>query len=111
MKTGEIITLIILLVASVGGFVISAFQFREKGFLFNNAYLYASKQERETMNKKPHYRQSAIVFLLIGIVFLLNAIYMINHVRWLFYASMVLLVVLIVYAIISSIRIEVKGRK
>ncbi|EFF68226.1 hypothetical protein BUTYVIB_01494 [Eshraghiella crossota DSM 2876] len=30
--------------------------------MFNNAYIFASKQERETMNKKPHYKQSGICF-------------------------------------------------
>lgn len=44
------------------GFVLSYRQFNEKGFLFNNAYIFASKQERETMNKKPHYKQSGICF-------------------------------------------------
>ena len=32
--------------------VISVLQFKEKGFLFNNAYIWAAKQERETMNGK-----------------------------------------------------------
>ncbi len=34
-----------------GAFVISVRSFKQKGFLFNNAYLYASKQERDTMDK------------------------------------------------------------
>ena len=41
-------------VLAIGAFIISYFSFREKGFLFNNAYLYASKEERATMDKKPH---------------------------------------------------------
>ena len=61
------------LVLAIVAFIISFFSFREKGFLFNNAYLYASKEERATMDKKPHYRQSAVIFLMIGIIFLLNA--------------------------------------
>ena len=36
--------------------VISILQFKEKGFLFNNAYIWADKQEREKLNKKHHYR-------------------------------------------------------
>ena len=73
MQTSEFVTFIILLVISISSFIVSTFQFKEKGFLFNNAYLYASKQERKTMNKKPHYKQSAIVFFLIGLIFLINA--------------------------------------
>lgn len=74
MGIGEIILLIFVLIVSLSALIISYFQFKEKGFLFNNAYLYASEKERETMDKKPHYRQSAIVFLLIGISFSLLAI-------------------------------------
>ena len=28
--------------------------FTERGFLLNNAYIYATKEERETMDKKPY---------------------------------------------------------
>ncbi len=69
-----IITGIVCSILSIGAFIVSFRSFREKGFLFNNAYLYASKEERDMMDKKPYYRQSAIVFLMIGVIFLLNAI-------------------------------------
>lgn len=39
--------------------------FMERGFLLNNAYIYATKEERKTMNKKKYYRQSAVVFCLL----------------------------------------------
>ena len=44
--------------------------YMEKGFLMNNAYLYASKEQREKMNKKPYYRQSAIIFGILSVVFI-----------------------------------------
>ena len=47
----NLIGVIIGSVLSVVCAVISFFQFREKGFLFNNTYIYASKQEREIMDK------------------------------------------------------------
>ena len=87
-------------------FIFSYLQFNEKGFLFNNAYIYASKQERETMDKKPHYKQSGIVFALIGIIFLINAIDMILQTSWLFYLVIGIVIVAIAYAIISSVMIE-----
>ncbi len=99
---------IILAVIAIACFVISFFQFHEKGFLLNNAYLYASKQERETMNKKPHYRQSGIVFLIIGIIFAINAIEIIIKTGWLFYVMLAVAVVTIVYAVVSSVSIEKK---
>ncbi len=59
--------------------IISIFQFMEKGFCFNNAYLYASKEERKTMDKSPHYRQSAIVFMLLFFSFVASGIYAITR--------------------------------
>ena len=105
---GYIIGAIILVIIAVACFVISYLQFNEKGVLFNNAYIFASKQEREPMAKKPHYKQSGLVFLLIGIILLINAIDVILQTGWLFYCVIVVAVVAIVYAIISSITIEKK---
>lgn len=83
----------------------------EKGFLFNNAYIYASKQEREKMNKKPYYRQSAIVFMLLGLIFLLNAIAVLLELNWLFYIVAAVLIVTLVYAVVSSIINEKNNKK
>ena len=107
---GNIIGAIALGVIAVICFVFSYLQFNEKGFLFNNAYIYASKQERETMNKKPHYKQSGVVFLLIGIIFLINAIDMILQTGWLFYLVIGIAIIAIMYAIVSSVIIE-KNKK
>ena len=48
----DIITGIILFLLAGASFFISVRSFMEKGFLFNNAYIYASKEQREKMNKK-----------------------------------------------------------
>ena len=103
---GNIIGAIILGVIAIACFIFSYLQFQEKGFLFNNAYIYASKQERETMDKKPHYKQSAIVFVFIGIIFLLNAIDTIFQSGWLTFFVIGIAVIAIVYAIVSSVIIE-----
>ncbi len=60
--------------------LISVLQFQEKGFLLNNAYILASKKEREEMDankemKHPHYRQSGYTFLLFRISFVFLALY------------------------------------
>ena len=110
MITIKIIGSGILFFISVGLFIIAYNQFKEKGFLFNNAYIYASKEEREKMNKKPYYRQSAIAFVILGIIFLLNAINIIILSNWLFFAVIGLVIFLVTYAIISSIIIERKSR-
>jgi len=103
MRMIEIITIVILFLISFGSFVVAYFQFKGKGLLFNNAYLYASKEERATMNKKPFYRQSAIVFALIGLIFLLNAVEVIVNSGWLFIIMVGLMIFIVIYAIVSSV--------
>ena len=106
----DIIGAIGLGIVAIMCFVFSYLQFNEKGFLFNNAYIYASKEERKLMDKKPHYKQSGIVFLMIGIIFAINAIDMILKTGWLFYLVMFIAVIAIIYAIASSIIIEKNKR-
>lgn len=96
------IELTISMVLSIISFVISIFSFQEKGFLFNNAYLFASEKERKEMDKKPYYRQTAIVFSLLGIVFLIFAIESAAQVKWLSYLAIGVLISVMVYAIVSS---------
>ena len=96
----------IVFVISIAMFVISFRSSKEKGFLFNNAYIYASKEERETMYRKPHYRQSAIVFSVLGIVFLLIAAEIILETGWLFYVEMLCIAIVIIYAVVSSIKMS-----
>ena len=108
---GEIIGAVILGIIAITCFVFSYLQFKEKGYLFNNAYIYASKKEREALDKKPHYKQSGIVFLLIGLIFLVNAIDIVLQTSWLFYIVMAIVVFTIVYAIVSSVMIETRKNK
>jgi len=105
---GNVIGAIVWGIMSIACFVLSYLQFNEKGFLFNNAYIYASKQEREVMDKKPHYRQSGIVFIMIGIIFAINAVEILLKTGWLFYVVIVIAVIAIIYAIASSVIIEQK---
>lgn len=102
----EIIAAGILFGVAVFAFILSIRSFKEKGFLLNNAYLYASKQERESMDKRPYYRQSAVVFLLISIVFMLNGFETIFHTGWLSFIAITTIVITIIWAIVSSILIE-----
>lgn len=103
---GNIICAVILAIVAIICFILGCCQLKEKGFLFNNAYIYSTKEERENMDKKPHYRQSGIVFLLISVIFLLNAIECIIKTGWIFYIVILLVVVALIYAIASSIMIE-----
>ena len=103
---GEMVVAIMLGLIALICFVISFLQFRKKGFLFNNAYIYASKKERETMDKAPHYKQSGIVFALIGFIFAVNAVDLVLQTNWLIYLVIGTIVIAIVYAVVSSRAIE-----
>lgn len=104
----EIITCSFCLLIAVAAYIISYFQFKEKGILFNNAYLYASKEERSKMNKSPHYHQSGVIFSFIGTIFVVIAIQAATKLMILFYLSLVISFAAVIYAIVSSILIEKK---
>ena len=101
----------VLLVISLFIFILSIRSFLEKGFLFHNAYIYASKKERETMNKKPYYRQTSIIFFLIGIVFLSLGFAILLDAGWLTYIAEIVILIILIYAIASSIAIEKRKRQ
>ena len=106
MTTAEWITASLVFIIAAILAVVSIRSFQNKGFLFNNAYIYASKQEREAMDKKPHYKQSGIVFVFIGMIFLINAIDTILQTGWLNFFVIGIAVIAIVYAIVSSVIVE-----
>ncbi|MCI8361091.1 MAG: DUF3784 domain-containing protein [Clostridiales bacterium] len=110
METATIISAVLFSVMAAGAFVIACFQFRGKGFLFNNAYIYASQEERRRMDKKPYYRQSGVAFCLMGVLFCLVALECIANAAWLIYIILLVCLLAIVYAVVSSIKIE-KRRK
>ena len=83
-------------------FVIAILQFAEKGFLFHNAYLWASKEERERMDKSPYYKQAGVVFSLIGIIFLLNGVEALFQRSWFFPIVIAVEIGTVLYAVVSS---------
>ena len=69
----EIIFAIVCVVLAIISLIISVMSFKEKGFLFNNAYIWASETGKEKTMNRNHYRQTAIA-LMITAVFLCTAI-------------------------------------
>lgn len=109
MSPAQLIIGMIFLALGIGAWMISYLQFKEKGYLFNNAYLWASKEERRQMAedkecKKPHYRQSGFAFMLIGFIFFVYAAYIAAGWIWLYAAFWVLVLIAAVYAVVSSIQ-------
>lgn len=106
----NIIGAVILAAVAIACFVLGCLQLNEKGVLLNNSYLHASNSEREAMNKKPYYRQSGFLFLMLGVVFLLDGAEMVLKTGRLYYLAMAVTAVTVMYAVISSFAIE-KGKK
>lgn len=111
MATADRIGVIINAMLMAFCIFICARQFAEKGFLFNNAYLFATKDERARMRKKPYYRQSAIVFCFLSIVFFISGLSIVIQIRKLLLLEIPLIIGAIIYVIFSSIEIEKQTKR
>lgn len=79
-------------------------QFMEKGIPLNNEYIWSSKKQRENIDKKPLYRQSAITFILLAILFLIIGLECLLKTDWLWSLVCIITILIIMYAVISSIK-------
>jgi len=111
MTTAEWITALLVFIIAAILAVVSIRSFQNKGFLFNNAYIYASKEERGKMDKKPYYRQSAIVFCILCAVFLVIGLSLLLHKDKLFLLEIPLIVGVIIYAIVSTVQINKQTKR
>lgn len=108
MSTSELIIVIVVFLAAGALFCLGIRHFMERGFLLNNAYIYASQKERQTMDKKPYYKQSAIVFCLLGMIFVLIGFSVVLQNNSLLLPEAVLVIGTVIYAIVSSVQISKK---
>ncbi len=90
---------------------ISFCQFMEKGILLNNAFIFASKEERKNLDRKKYYRQSAIVFYMLSTVFLVTGLSIVFQNKKILLIKIPLLIATLIYAVISSIKIERDTKK
>lgn len=108
MDIQELIALIFVFGISAVCAVISVRSFMQKGFLFNNAWIWADSETRKRMDKRPHYKQSAIVFLLLTVVFAAAGINLITKNDFFFGVSAGVTIAAVIYAVVSSVRTEKK---
>ena len=66
--------MILLLVLSLASIILGVTQLCEKGKPLNNSYIFASEKERAAMDKKPLFRQTGIVLLIVGVGLLVTAV-------------------------------------
>ena len=107
---GVIITSAICSIVAIFCFSTAYRQHKEKGFVFNNAWLYASQRERENMDirlKKRAYLVSRNVFSLLGVLFSLLAATILFETSWLQYLGYSLMgalaILLCIYAIVQYV--------
>ena len=105
MSTGKSIVAIVIFGFSGFLMVLGIRHYMEKGFLMNNAYLYASKEQREKMNKKPYYRQSDIIFGILSVVFIVIGLSLVLQDDRILLFEILLISGAIVYAVVSSVQI------
>ena len=108
---GELVISIIVFAAAGMLLFFSIRSFAERGFLLNNAYLYASKEERKTMNKKPYYRQSAIVFCMLSVVFFVIGLSLVFQNDRMLLLEIPLIVGAVIYAVVSTVQINKQMKK
>lgn len=106
MHTGILITAIAVFLLAGALFFLGVRQLLERGVLLNNAWLYATKEEREKLNKKPYYRQSGIVFCLLGLLFTVIGLYALLQSSGLLWLEAALAVGTVAYAILSTVQIS-----
>ena len=70
----DLILFLITFALSIILLFIAVMQFCNRGFLFVNAYIFGTKEERDNMDKTPYYKQAGIVFTLLSVVFLIISI-------------------------------------
>ena len=103
MTVVEIVLAIIFVVIAGVLLFFSIRSFFERGVLLNNAYIYATKEERKTMNKKPYYRQTAVVFCILSVVFVIIGLSVLFRNGNIALLVIPLAVAAIIYAVVSTV--------
>ena len=111
MTTAELVIAIVMFVIAGILVLLSIRSFLQRGFILNNAYIYASKEERDSMNKKPFYRQTAIVLCLLSIVFIIIGLLVILQNNKIELLQIPVIVGAVIYTVVSTIRINRQTKK
>lgn len=101
-----IFNIIILVFLTIGSLVFSILGFIGKDIILDDAYIKASKEEREKMDKKAYRLQGAIIFLFLFAITLCNLLRAVLHLAWFTYVAFAIGAIGIIYAIISHYKIK-----
>ena len=100
--------LIGLIVMAVVSLIFSVLGFMGKDMILDDAYIKASKEEREKMDKKAYRLQGSIIFLFLFFISLCNILRAVLHITLFMYISFVVAAIGIAYAIISHYKLKKK---
>lgn len=95
---------------SIALYVYVSFAARRRGPILSNTYLFATKEERRKIDVKAEYRLVTVVFADLATVFAFLTLFIFTDWKWCFYVVIILIVAVIIYAIVESIRTE-RGHK
>lgn len=98
--------LISLIVMAVVSLIFSVLGFMGKDMILDDAYIKASKEEREKMDKKAYRLQGAIISLFIFALTLCGIMRAVLHIAWFTPVGLAIGAVGIVYAIVSHYSIK-----
>ena len=111
MNTGKLIAAVFIFALSGLLMILGIRHYMEKGFLLNNAWLYATGEQREKMDRKPYYRQSAVVFWILSAVFFVVGLSLILQNDRIALLEIPLIAGAVIYAVVSSVRISRREKK
>lgn len=103
MTTVEIVMAVVMFAIAGLWLFLGIRIFMERGFLLNNAYIYATKEERKTMDKKPYYRQSAVAFCLLSVLFVIIGLSVLFQNDTIMLLVIPFAVAVVLYAVVSSV--------
>ncbi|MBQ2570232.1 MAG: DUF3784 domain-containing protein [Ruminococcus sp.] len=103
MTTVEIVMAVVMFAIAGLWLFLGIRSFMERGFLLNNAYIYATKEERKTMDKKPYYRQSAVAFCLLSVMFVIIGLSVLFQNDTIMLLVIPFAVAVVLYAVVSTV--------
>ena len=103
-----LIAIVIFAVLILISLVLSLLGFLGVGIIVDDHYLFAPKEKRREMDKKPYYRQSGILFLFLALVHTMYLVKLLTGIVAFMYAALVICAVAILYEIVSHYGIRKK---
>lgn len=104
-----VLYLVGLLVIAVASLILSVLGYLGKNIILDDAYIKASEEEREKMDKKAYRLQGSIIFLFLFFITICSILRAVLHIEWFAYAAFVIAAIGIAYTLISHYKLKKKS--